>query len=80
LENIKKTLPLSSLKKGQGGIVTELDKNETALHLMEMGIFPGEHVYVDTIAPLGDPISVKVGSYLLSIRKIEAASVLVEID
>jgi len=45
---------------------------------MEMGCVPGEEVIVDAIAPLGDPISVKVSGYLLSMRKEEAAMILVK--
>lgn len=71
---------LSSLKKGEGGLVIDLEKNSTSLHLMEMGILPGEYIMVDTIAPLGDPMSIKVGAYLLSLRKDEASSVFVEVQ
>lgn len=68
---------LSKMKRGEGGIVTELDKSAVALQLMEMGIFPGEYVFVDRIAPLGDPISVNVNGSLISLRRAEAAVVLV---
>ena len=45
---------------------------------MEMGCVPGEIICVDKIAPLGDPISVSVSGYILSLRKEEAANILVE--
>jgi ferrous iron transport protein A len=46
---------------------------------MEMGCIPGESVSVENIAPLGDPISIKVAGYLLSMRKDEAAMIWVKL-
>jgi len=46
---------------------------------MEMGCLPGEPVSVEVIAPLGDPIIIKVTNYKLSLRKAEAFSIWVEI-
>ena len=76
--NVPKTKPLSALNKGEGGKVIELEKSAVSLHLMEMGILPGEYVEVNKIAPLGDPMSIVISGYLLSLRKEEAAHVLVE--
>lgn len=46
--------------------------------LTEMGLTRGAKVTVERIAPMGDPIDVKVRGYHLSLRKEEAASVLVK--
>jgi len=73
------TKPLSALRKGEGGKVIELEKSAVSLHLMEMGILPGEYIEVDKIAPLGDPMSIIISGYLLSLRKEEASHVLVEL-
>jgi Fe2+ transport system protein FeoA len=45
---------------------------------MEMGCVPGETVRVDQIAPLGDPISISVAGYNLSLRLNEADQIFVE--
>ena len=45
---------------------------------MEMGFIPGEEITIEQVAPLGDPISVSVAGYSLSLRLNEANSVLVE--
>ena len=45
---------------------------------MEMGFIPGEIVSIVQVAPLGDPISVTVAGYNLSLRLNEAENVLVE--
>jgi len=43
-----------------------------------MGCIPGEEIVVEQIAPLGDPISVRVAGYTLSLRINEASEILVE--
>jgi ferrous iron transport protein A len=45
---------------------------------MEMGCVPGEYVKIDKIAPLGDPISILVAGYHLSLRLNEAEHIIVE--
>lgn len=45
---------------------------------MEMGCIPGEEVVVEQIAPLGDPISIRIAGYSLSLRRSEAKQVIVE--
>jgi ferrous iron transport protein A len=71
-------LPLGKLKEGDKGVIRQLMQGDLALKLMEMGLLPGENVSVEKIAPLGDPMSVKVGSYLLSLRREEANVVMVQ--
>ena len=66
---------LSEFSIGETGIIEKFEKDEIYLKLMEMGCVPGETVSVENIAPLGDPISIKVAGYLLSMRKDEAAMI-----
>lgn len=47
--------------------------------IMDMGITKGAEIYVRKVAPLGDPIEVKVRSFELSLRKADAEMVEVEI-
>lgn len=72
-------IPLSKLREGDHGIITELSADDVGLKLLEMGLLPGEKISIDKIAPLGDPISVKIGTYLLSLRKEEARTVKVQV-
>ena len=46
---------------------------------MDMGVLVGEEVMVLKMAPLGDPIEVKIKSYSLSLRKKEAQGIGVEV-
>ena len=70
---------LSELKPGQEGIIKEFKSNELFLKLMEMGCVPGEKILLEQIAPLGDPISVSVAGYHLSLRLNEAEHIFVDI-
>lgn len=45
--------------------------------LMELGLVPGAQVRITNVAPLGDPIEIEVRHGRLSIRRVEAASILV---
>ncbi len=70
---------LSELKPGQEGIIKEFNSNEIFLKLMEMGCVPGERILLEQVAPLGDPISVNVAGYHLSLRINEAEHIMVEL-
>jgi ferrous iron transport protein A len=69
---------LSELKLGKVAIITAFENDDIFLKLMEMGCIPGETVRVDQIAPLGDPISITVAGYHLSLRLDEAEKIWVE--
>lgn len=71
---------LSELSAGQGGIINSFEKDEIFIKLMEMGCVPGEPVVVEQIAPLGDPISISVAGYQLSLRLSEANSIFVDTE
>jgi len=73
-------IKLSELKPGQEGIIKEFKSNELFLKLMEMGCVPGEKILLEQIAPLGDPISVSVAGYHLSLRLNEAEHIFVDIN
>jgi ferrous iron transport protein A len=69
---------LSELEPGQHAIIRKFDKDDLFLKLMEMGCLPGEMIVLEQIAPLGDPISVSISGYSLSLRLNEAESILVD--
>lgn len=71
---------LSELKPGQEGIIKEFKSKELFLKLMEMGCVPGERILLEQVAPLGDPISVSVAGYHLSLRLNEAEHIFVELS
>jgi len=69
---------LSLLKVGESGVIDSFLKDDISIKLMEMGCVPGESVKVEQIAPLGDPISISVAGYSLSLRLDEASSILIK--
>ena len=73
-------LKLSELRPWQKGVIKEFDNEDIFLKLMEMGLVPGEMITLEQIAPLGDPISVKVAGYRLSLRRNEADHILVDVN
>jgi DtxR family Mn-dependent transcriptional regulator len=72
---------LADLKPKERGIVTKMNKRGTVTkRLAEMGIGRGALIEIERVAPLGDPVDVKVKGYHLSLRKEEAANISVRLE
>ncbi|MFW6254842.1 MAG: DtxR family transcriptional regulator [Chitinivibrionales bacterium] len=70
---------LNLIKPGASGTIKQiLGKGNLKKRLTEMGITAGQTVKVIKAAPLDDPIQVKIRNYNLSLRREEAANILVE--
>lgn len=69
---------LSEIRPGSTARILSFENNDLFLKLMEMGCVPGERVKVVQVAPLGDPISIIVSGYSLSLRLNEADNIFVE--
>lgn len=76
--HLRKMKRLSEIKPGKLVRIYSFESNDLFLKLMEMGCVPGEQVKVEQIAPLGDPISISVAGYSLSLRLNEARTIFVE--
>ncbi len=48
--------------------------------LLDLGLTPGTVVMVRKVAPLGDPIEITLRNYELTLRKDEAAQIIVELE
>ena len=71
---------LAKLKSGETGKITAIGViGPLKRRLMDMGILIGEVIRVVKVAPLGDPIEVKIKNYSLSLRKKEAEGIAVEV-
>lgn len=66
------------MKLGETAEIVSFTDDDMSLKLLEMGCTPGERVTIDNVAPMGDPIAILVSGYLLSLRKQEAATILVK--
>ncbi|MBL7710928.1 MAG: ferrous iron transport protein A [Chitinophagaceae bacterium] len=74
------TIRLSQLPKGKRALIREHEESGFRLTLMEMGCIPGEPVWVEMIAPMGDPMALRIAGYHLSIRREDADKIWVEIS
>jgi ferrous iron transport protein A len=71
-------LKLSELAIGASAVVRAYPKSgEAFIRLREMGVLPGTTVTLVRTAPLGDPLEIKVRGYHLTLRRSEAAHVVV---
>ncbi len=66
---------LSDLPAGKKAVIERHDESDLQLTLMEMGCIPGEPVWVEMIAPLGDPLAIQIAGYYLSLRKEDAQKI-----
>ena len=69
---------LNDLKPGQSGTILSVGNQSGAVkrRLVDMGLTPGTQVTVTKIAPLGDPLEVSLRGYELSLRKADAAQII----
>jgi ferrous iron transport protein A len=70
---------LSELKPGERTRVKEVGGSGDAVRrLMDLGLIRGTSLEVVRMAPLGDPIEVRVRGFMLSLRRAEADHITVE--
>jgi ferrous iron transport protein A len=71
---------LKEMAVGESGTVTGYVKGTSAYRekLLAMGLTKGSSFTVERIAPMGDPIEIRVRGFALSLRKNEASVLLVE--
>ena len=71
---------LADMKPGVSGVVEALEGHGNIRHrLVDMGVVKGSHITVVKVAPLGDPVEVKVKGTALALRKNEAAMISVAV-
>ena len=67
---------LDQLRPGQRGRVVRVAGDDAVVQrLGEMGLLDGEEIEVIAIAPLGDPLEVRLSDFRLSLRRGEAARI-----
>ncbi|MBE5709864.1 MAG: ferrous iron transport protein A [Oscillibacter sp.] len=73
-------MTLDKLPQGQEAVITAVG-GEGALRcrLLDMGLIPKTRVRVEKVAPLGDPLELRVRGYSLSLRKEDAGKIEVEV-
>ena len=68
---------LSELAIGKDAVIEKVETRDVSLrkHILEMGLTPGVEVSLLKMAPLGDPIELRVRGYNLTLRKSEAENI-----
>ncbi len=73
-------MTLDTLPLGQEAVITAVGgEGPLRCRLLDMGLIPRTTVRVEKIAPLGDPIELRVRGYSLSLRKEDACKIQVEV-
>lgn len=76
---LQAAVPLTDVKVGRSARIVRICGHGPIRHrLLEMGVTRGASVFIERVAPLGDPIEVTVKGYYLAIRKEEASQIMVE--
>lgn len=73
---------LDEMKKGDKGILISYNNQgdiELKRHLLGMGFVKGSEIELEKVAPLGDPIELKIKGYSICLRKEEAKNIEVEL-
>lgn len=78
---MNKVCNLSDLKVGQKGKVLQINIADKQIrrHLLDMGITRGTVVEIKKIAPMGDPIDIRLRDYELCIRKADLQHIQIEL-
>ena len=72
---------LSELGVGQKAKVLKLNEENKAIrrHLLDMGITRGVEITIKKVAPMGDPVDIKLRDYELCLRKEDLSKIEVEV-
>ena len=69
-------MTLAELRINEAGEIVDVDGDDAlAQRLMAMGFLPGARVRVVHVAPFGDPITVELDQWRVSLRRADAAAV-----
>jgi len=66
---------ISSLKKGEKGIIQDFDIDAIPLKLIEMGCLPGNEVELVQHAPFKDPLYINIDGSYVAIREETAVQI-----
>jgi Fe2+ transport system protein FeoA len=70
---------LSDLAPGSVAVIRAIPSGEVFVRLREMGLLPGTTVKLLRAAPSGDPLELQVRGYNLSVRRVDAAVIAIEL-
>ena len=71
-------MTLKELKTGQSALIESVG-GEGALrqHFLDMGVIPGAEITLIKLAPMGDPMELRIHGYELTLRLADAEKIMV---
>ena len=73
-------MTLDMLPLGHEAVITSVGGTGVLrCRLLDMGLIPKTSVRVEKLAPLGDPMELRIRGYALSLRKEDARNITVEV-
>ncbi len=70
---------LKQLKPGESAIIKTVGgEGATRQHFLDMGVIPGAFVKLEKLAPLGDPMELRIHDYSLTLRLADAEKIEIE--
>lgn len=67
---------LRDLKAGESAVITKVGgEGELRQHFLDMGVIPGNAVTMKKLAPMGDPMELRIDSYELTLRLADAEKI-----
>jgi ferrous iron transport protein A len=71
------TTTIANLSVGEKGIIRDIPFDSVPLKLLEMGCLPGKEVELLQVAPLKDPLYIRVNGSHLAIRRDMASLIII---
>ena len=73
-------MTLDEMTVGQTGVIRAVGgEGVLRLRLLDMGLIPRTEISVTRIAPMGDPMELRLRGYTLTLRREDAQSITVEV-
>ena len=69
---------VADLQVGEKGVIKSFGFEDVPLQLLEMGCFPGKEVELIQIAPLNDPLYIRVNDSHMAIRRETAEFIILD--
>lgn len=72
---------LDNVKPGQGGMIHSVGgSGALRRRLLDMGLTPRTSIYVNKVAPMGDPMELTLRGYVLTLRLEDAAKIEINME
>ncbi len=72
-------MTLNDLKVGQSGVIAAVGgEGPLRLRLLDLGLIPRATVSVQKVAPMGDPIQIRIRGYELTLRREDARQITIK--